>query len=283
MVSYAAEEEIRVRQSNQQLLHNNNFNYQSSNQSSQIMHASPDGFSNKIGKELPPLHDDVNESQDSVVLQQSTQTSNQMKAMIQQYKEQPEPRLMQHRAVAQQQFLQPAGTNVTSTGMHKRSQDRLPTANRNQQHQQQQQVVKQMKQTGHNSERQMFDSKNNNASSSVDQGHFIDRTNARTSHENEPFRPSDLNTYQTEAQREVRPLQARENDPTAQKQAQAMESRRKLMEELLSLKQEVTQLRKAAEQNEEEAGEQHKPATNSSTNNAILAKFKDQIQALRIS
>ena len=34
-----------------------------------------------------------------------------------------------------------------------------------------------------------------------------------------------------------------------------MESRRKLMEELLSLKQEVTQLRKAAEQNEEEAGE----------------------------
>ena len=54
-----------------------------------------------------------------------------------------------------------------------------------------------------------------------------------------------------------------------------MESRRKLMEELLSLKQEVTQLRKAAEQNEEEAGEQHKPATNSSTNNAILAKFKD--------
>ena len=81
----------------------------------------------------------------------------------------------------------------------------------------------------------------------------------------------------------MRPLQARENDPTAQKQAQAMESRRKLMEELLSLKQEVTQLRKAAEQNEEEAGEQHKPATNSSTNSAILAKFKDQIQALRIS
>ena len=144
MVSYAAEEEIRVRQSNQQLLHNNNFNYQSSNQSSQIMHASPDGFSHKIGKELPPLHDDVNESQDSVVLQQSTQTSNQMKAMIQQYKEQPEPRLMQHRAAAQQQFLQPADTNLTSTGMHKRSQDRLPTANRNQ-HQQQQQVVKQMK------------------------------------------------------------------------------------------------------------------------------------------
>ena len=49
----------------------------------------------------------------------------------------------------------------------------------------------------------------------------------------------------------MRPLQARgENDPTAQKQAQAVESRRKLMEELLSLKQEVTQLRKAAELNE---------------------------------
>ena len=56
----------------------------------------------------------------------------------------------------------------------------------------------------------------------------------------------------------MRPLQARgENDPTAQKQAQAVESRRKLMEELLSLKQEVTQLRKAAELNEQEQQDQH--------------------------
>ena len=58
-----------------------------------------------------------------------------------------------------------------------------------------------------------------------------------------------------------------------------MESRRKLMEELLTLKQEVTQLRKAAELNE--SGEQTasgKPAKDSSTaNSAILAKFKEKI------
>ena len=61
--------------------------------------------------------------------------------------------------------------------------------------------------------------KNNAAQGVAAQGHFVDKTVARTSHENEPLRPSDLNNYQTEAQREVRPLQARENDPNAQKQA----------------------------------------------------------------
>ena len=116
------------------------------------------------------------------------------------------------------------------------------------------------------------------------QEHFVDKTVARTSHENQPLRPSDLNTYNTEAQREMRPLQARENDPNAIKQAQAMESRRKLMEELLTLKQEVTQLRRAAELNE--SGEPSSKPMNkdaSNANSAILSKFKEQIQSLRVS
>lgn len=96
-------------------------------------------------------------------------------------------------------------------------------------------------------------------------------------------------------------LQAREDDPHALKQAQAVESRRKLMEELLTLKQEVTQLRRAAELNEEAAtvnsasacivaGDKNKAAavgtsnqSQSGINQAILIKFREQIQALRVS
>ena len=58
---------------------------------------------------------------------------------------------------------------------------------------------------------------NNNQTVVVSQDHFVDKNLARTSHENQPLRPSDLNTYNTEAQREMRPLQARENDPNATK------------------------------------------------------------------
>ena len=63
-----------------------------------------------------------------------------------------------------------------------------------------------------------------------------------------------------------------------------MESRRKLMEELLTLKQEVTQLRRAAELNE--SGEPSSKLMNkdaSNANSAILSKFKEQIQSLRVS
>ena len=64
-----------------------------------------------------------------------------------------------------------------------------------------------------------------------------------------------------------------------------MESRRKLMEELLTLKQEVTQLRRAAELNESGEPSSSKPAAKdaSNANSAILSKFKEQIQSLRIS
>lgn len=58
------------------------------------------------------------------------------------------------------------------------------------------------------------------------------------------------------------------------------------MEELLTLKQEVTQLRRAAELNEEAStGERAKAnvASSQSANSTILAKFKEQIQALRVS
>lgn len=48
-----------------------------------------------------------------------------------------------------------------------------------------------------------------------------------------------------------------------------MESKRKLMEELLALKQEVNQLRRAAEQNEK------------TDKKEILNQFKDQILTLR--
>ena len=64
--------EMHSRQNNYIVRHHA---YQSSNLSSEMLHASPGAISNDTRRELPPL-DDMDESQDSVVLQQSTSTSH---------------------------------------------------------------------------------------------------------------------------------------------------------------------------------------------------------------
>ena len=70
----------------------------------------------------------------------------------------------------------------------------------------------------------------------------------------------------------MRPLQAR--DGSATRSAYASESKRKLMEELLTLKSEVTQLRKAAELSEETQDQYDSKGT-------VLKQLREQILSLR--
>ena len=165
--------------------------------SCQILHGSPGGellSSSDINarEELPPL-DDHDDSQDSVVLQggKSTSTSNQVQTMIDSYKEQPEPRLINHRA---QQYLHhnepSANTKTSQPGMmmHKRSQDRL-LYHQNQHHTTtQQSEIKAIHNNPAVSERQMTTAaagakSNSGASSNVTMGNFVDQNVARTSHD----------------------------------------------------------------------------------------------------
>ena len=74
----------------------------------------------------------------------------------------------------------------------------------------------------------------------------------------------------------MRPLQARPADKNV-KNSQTVESKRKMMEELLSLKQEVSGLRKAAELNEDGNESRIKGASSvaGSQRDELFKRFKD--------
>ena len=106
--------------------------------------------------------------------------------------------------------------------------------------------------------------------------HFVDKRLAQTEEHDapEPLHPSDLQPvnkmgaangsgFQTEAQREIRPVQGKD------------QQKRKLMEELLTLKQEVKHLRKAADTNEDSV--ERKTGDKPQDRDIVLKRFKEQI------
>ena len=75
----------------------------------------------------------------------------------------------------------------------------------------------------------------------IPQDYFVDQTKAQTAHHDQRSAQEPNMLVQGQlSQKEMRPLQTRDNSETRQ----SGETKRRLMEELLALKAEVTQLKK---------------------------------------